>query len=439
MRRSPERGGFALFPVLVLAAACSHTPVADLPPACDNEELGGRECSVTRENDAESGVPRRLSREEAIELAREHDPRTRILRARLGVEEERARIAGRPADPEIRAGVDRTWRNSGDRSRYDGYDVGLRVFPAMPGQKRSLRDEAEARLDAADHLLRAAEQSAMRDVIAIYTRLQEIDVELDIRRRRSGIASERLQVVKERAEYGSATRMELVQARAASMNAARDIAELKREEARLLRELAAATGLCSVAGIDPLPVTTGDILLSPMDGSFRRHEVDAAARQLDEADAVWRRERAALRPWFSHLQAAYGEDDRTGRNQQWSLQAAVEIPIFSLAYRRDREAFAERELARVRYEEASAGFDRLLDGALAEWHDAQHAYRDLSQTHAPVLEEMRKTLEEARAEPDVERMTLLRLEETLLEAELALLRSRFDLQRARDSLQEFVR
>lgn len=98
-------------------------------------------------------------------------------------------------------------------------------------------------------------------------------------------------------------------------------------------------------------------------------------------------------PWFAHIQGAYTEEDRADVDENsWSVQAAVELPLFS--FRNSDVGIAEAELEQFRAdaERARAQVRAEVRRNLAQLRQARTELDRFKQETAPVLEELNASL-----------------------------------------------
>jgi len=387
-------------------------------------------------------APALLTEDLAVRLALEHDPSLPVLRAEVAAAEARLLDVGRPDDPELRGSMKRDHAGTDDdggTGEYDGCEITLRLFPPNPLKTRSEHGLRTAELEAARSALQAAGQAVAMAVRTNFLELREREADLEWMDRLVDIRARKHRLMREYSDHGRATAVEVMQAAASWLAATRDRNERSRECDALRRQLAARTGLPEGAAVPrPAPkvdhVQTNGLAGTPGAAPINRPETDVLYWQMRTADAAIREARAERVPWFSHIQVSFGDDDRPGRRDVWSAQAALTLPVFSAALHRDRTALAERSVAEARLAEAREALDVEIREARSALRAVIAAHRHVRESSAPVIREVRRTLDELRAQSDIEQLTLLRLEETLLEAERAVAASRFEVERARLAL-----
>ena len=376
-----------------------------------------------------------------VRLALERDPALAAARSELDAARARRRAALSPDDPELRVGLGRNHRGraGGATETYEDYEIGLRFFPPNLWQRSALRDRADAELEIARARLALLEHRAAREVRADYFRLRELKSDLEFTARQEEIRAERQSIVRELAEAGRATSPEVARAASRWLEARQAGEEIRRETGRLRRRLEARTGLDDLGAVSPRPRPEIDRSeewrLTEMPEPDHP-EVEVRRWRLRAADAEHRLARGESAPWLNHLQVAYGDDDRPGRNDAWSAQAAVSVPLFSLLYRPQREEAAGKLAARARLREINLTLETEAAQARADWLAALDSHRETAEVCRPLAREIRENLELLEADPEIERLAVLNLEDSLLETERVLTRSAFEVERTRRALED---
>lgn len=336
---------------LMETAAAAHTPLtlaALVNSACQhNPEI------LTLRGAVEA------ARAEAITVTGLRNPE---LRMEYG---EGSRYTGRtwyqPSGAANGGGVD--WRPAADvRKRESESDVvrlGLRLFPPNPWLLRAQGAGARARFAAATADLRAAEWRLECAIGRLLSEIRTLRRELRIACQQAEVRREYTAAVIARLQHNQGSALDQLDARQRHLRATEDVAvieELLREKLQAVFDLSGASLEGEAAEIEGEP----EVPLTALAGlEFRwmesRQEVVAAYWRHQGAMATLREAKARRIPWLSHVQGSYGrgttgeEKDAIAalsgapsgltpdsqiavddsEDEEWSIEAAVEIPVFS--------------------------------------------------------------------------------------------------------------
>ncbi len=442
-----------LLALILLPLGCVHSP----SPGRHAEHRtvvarsDARDRSTARVAASSTGVedaPTLLDGLDASGLARlalRRDARLAVAHAELSLARARVAVAGAPSDPQIRTGLSRNRTVERADARevgvgYDGYEIGLRVFPAHPWMRRAERDRETARWRAAAETVRVEEERVLATLRQATTQLRHAEETRAWQARRSALAASRREWIADREAEGQATAVQSALAASAASQARRAYSEAVLERDRRLGEVVALTG---VAPEDLAFLTQTDGPGGGLDSPREPHHRDAAT---DRPQVMMLRARLAaaetgldeLRvrriPWFSHVQASFDDDDRQGRRDAWALQFAVEIPVFAHSERGRRVAEAEYEVAHAELAAAISQLDAQVAEARATLDQAlRHAAQVVPEGEL-LTQSLRRMRDELADAPATDRELSFQVEQALLETERATMQARFAVERARDAL-----
>ncbi len=375
-----------------------------------------------------------------------------VARREVAVAQSRDQSATRPADPEFRYGFGARYRESPPVSPIDNpwfselrdvertteHDFAIRIFPANPWRNRAVRDGAQAGTEVARARYQTAKMRLAHAVLTEILNLRQRSSEMVLLDQIVTVRQRRHQYLAQRAEHEQATRAAVLEAAADWLAARQDLSAGKAQQAQVLGALAARSGLekqqilTLLADPDDMRLaTTPDVQgrIPDATGIFRPEAVEREWA-VQQARAALREAKFDRRPWISHVQAGYGYDDRAGRNEEWTVQGAISIPLFSRIYPKDRTAEAEFAAALARQLNTENQIESELVKTQLAWESALSSYREALSNAEPILREIQETLAALEAQPGINVSTILALEETTLRTRLSLIRLRFNVQRA---------
>lgn len=339
--------------VSMLAAACMVSGCASGRPAGVIPVPGILEQLPAEQVSDKSGP---LLQKDLERQALARDPELRPLR--VAVEEARAELGAAVEwrDPELRASYgesDSAYTNvfrpdeTGEQA-----EVALRIYPPHLWNIRPLRDAARARFHAAEADLMHQSWQTVQDVRALGAETAFLRRRIELKEEFIGLLKEKKKLLAELAEQGGVTAMDVVELSSDLMGAAMQAADLRLELQQRQTELAARTGIADYQADDKWNSGPGgkkpdaDELADR--AARQRFDLVALAWRAEAARADRRAEAGRKIPSLSHIQISQGtQEDESRDEDSWEVQAAVEIPIFSLAGRSEERFLKveERNLA----------------------------------------------------------------------------------------------
>lgn len=365
----------------------------------------------------------------------------RVLQAGAGV-----RLARAQFFPTVAAGADwttaRTSRNGPAGNPPDPQKEFTTVAGSMAGYEldlwgrlRRANESARARLLATEHARHTVRQTLVAQVASAYLGLLELDFELEIARRTRSVRTNSLALTIAREEGGIASLQDVHQSRTLVATAEAAIADTLRQVEQQENEL----GL--LLGRNPGPLARGEGFASqhldlavppglPASLLGRRPDVQAAEQQLVAANADVGQARAAFFPrvqltGFSGFQSVSLSDLFNGASGVWQFGPSVTVPVFTGGALR-----GNLQLARARFDEALAQYQKAVQAAFREVSDSLIAYQRTREFRA--RQEERTGAQRSAAQLAAVRyqggvtsyLEVLYLEQELFSAELSLARAR---------------
>jgi multidrug efflux system outer membrane protein len=289
------------------------------------------------------------------------------------------------------------------------------VFLSMPayevdlwGRIRRANEAARARLLGTVDAQRAVRQTLVAQVATTYLQLLELDIELEIGRNSYASRTNSLELTASREEGGVASMQDVYQAKILVATAEASIANT-------LRQIEQTENLLNLLlGRNPGPIERGVPLVEqklrasvppglPSSLLERRPDIRASEQELVAANADIGQAKAAFFPQVK-LTGFYGyqtvalSDLFTGPARAWQFGPAVTLPLYTGGRLR-----GELKLARARFEEALAFYQRTVQGAFRDVSDALIAYQRNQEFYA-------KQLELTQANRDAAKLATIRYE-----------------------------
>jgi outer membrane protein TolC len=360
--------------------------------------------------------PAPLSLSAAAQLALAND--ARLLPGKTALQLARLRQDA-PAvwrDPEARF-------ETGLDSEEDFLNSTLRFYPPHPWQMKAAGLEKASLTAAAAAEHRMAEVAAATEVCRLYRELQCLEKEISLAARLAEIKKERADLSEQQVEAAMETSGRALLVLWELREAEREERALRREFDVLRTRLAARTGLApETLRLPPLdfsvqfaPADPEQAIRSALE---RRPDLQLLQAQLQEAESQVALAQAERIPWLNHVQTGYSD-----RSDEWAVQVAVSLPVFSLGRSKRNPALAEQSLRKTAFifsEDAAAAQVReaivAFDSAAGEWaaHRAEEA--ELADATRSEIQKLKELAPSAPGE-------WLALEERLAEAEQRLLQT----------------
>ena len=343
------------------------------------------------------------------------------------------------------------------------FGVGLRFYPRNPLVTYWMKQEGHTAARAAEELVREAQWRIASEVRRLFVYVQFLEQDYALLERHQATCRDLVAQARTRHALGEMVGQEVYRLLRRCVETDGDASRLRQELNQSRRMLAARV---DVPPADLDLVSTDPDLAAHLTGRDDDELLAAALRNrpdlavlvytTDAARHALGAARSQRVPWIEHIQGAYGESDAdelsTSRDllgdgsdtrsnidgEEWRVDAAITLPLFSWASRRPRQAKALLE--------AALQYEANLRGAIeTEVRTSVEDARFLEAEAAARMEEGEAMLREARElagilEQGVAGMPdeLLQLQEDILRIERVHLRHRYDTQAARIRLMEVL-
>jgi cobalt-zinc-cadmium efflux system outer membrane protein len=287
-----------------------------------------------------------LTLDEAVRIAREHNPELRAARQQIAAATGRAQQAALWPNPELELSAEDMPTGSGGFSRSQNM-IGLSQTVPFPGKKSLEARAGKATTRSVEAQFHAAELAVVRDVKTAFYRVLAGERRVAIADELVTLAESLARTARTRVEAGAAAAHEQLRAEIEGDRTKTELTALRREltEARLT--LARLIGQpdrrdAPLAGTlaDTLPVTAARAEFAR---THPRLAVVVAARERAELDL--RRARLDALPDVT-LSAAAGRDE-AAKETLAEFRVSLPLPLFDRGQARKREAAANAAIARA--------------------------------------------------------------------------------------------
>lgn len=368
-----------------------------------------------------------LDENEAVAYALEHGPQLADRADAERVASEEIGAARQLSNPEVRIGQTSDERIAGATHELS---IALRLRPDMPWELDAKVAQARAASEAERALTAGVRRDLTSQIRTLYASLAYAGAKRELVEQQLAIIRSRLQVVGERVDRGTGTRLEalLTEQDAADLEAARSEADVELVRAR--GELAQLLGIPPGQAWQPSwdtavlrdvrdRVEVGALTARALDGRPELAELAARSR---EADALAHEEKAKRIPWFEWLQV----ERSTGDETRWGVGAAFRLPVLSLNRGRIAAAEAARSRAEREREREGARTMRAIAAAAEVVELTGARVRELSARLDPTSREIAALLAQEQASATADPVKLLLLQERQIRATKDLLAAGYD-------------
>ncbi|MFA6842839.1 MAG: TolC family protein [Bacilli bacterium] len=253
-----------------------------------------------------------------------------------------------------------------------------------------------------------------------------------------------LELAKQRLSGGQAVAPELVPVSGRYLTTLSDRDQAERRRAKARRELAAMVMLpvhqlvLATDNEENLPTDLTDLCLPDLEQKAIRNRGDlqASSWRANAEFATCQESRSERIPWFSHVQASRTKE--TGGGDEWSVEVAISIPVFSWSSRTPALAAARYHRLQAAAQEAPR---RIACEVRSAWHateDALAARRLHEERVGPVVSDLNTLHEELRKTEGMYQAQVIDVRIQLLAVERTKLRLTQDVMQALIQLEEAV-
>ncbi len=428
----------------------------------------------------------------AITAALAHQPEIVLLRQAMEVARAEAVTCSGLLNPELRVGYDvggqrteRTWYTNtaynvippytntawrpldarGDDARdQDTLQLALRIFPPNPWLLWAQGDGARARFAAASADLRAAEWRLLCGVRKLFNTLDYLEQDLELAGKLVAIRQAEAETLRILADKQQVTAVDELAAVQRHYQVLMDRERMEASLAQKRAELSAMTGI-PVAGVLQDPPAAREAGLRALGGDRlaamrvkvieNRQEVVAAYWRQQSAQASLREAKSLRIPWFTHIQGSYtrGRSHEAlsaaanlqtvpgaipdpvlatdeSQDESWGIEAAVEIPVFSLGPGATRLQRADCRRWTAVFGETTRNVLTQFDGAVTAWQDASRRSARLETDSGALIKRAEDLAAEITARRDLAPGDTGKVQETILQMKRTVLQSHFERQQA---------
>jgi len=356
----------------------------------------------------------RVSLQTVIELALENDIRLMPGKIQLKVSQLQQSQSAVWEDPEVR------FEPSVD-SDENYFDSALRFYLPHPWRLKAEKMERASQTAASTAELQMGRVQVAVEIFQLYREFQCLEKEYALATRLIDVKQQLSERVQEQVDAAVKTSTDALLLRWELRDAQREARTLQREMDLIKGRLAGWIGQpLDELLLDPLPEE--DFYVSAGRNAAvetaleLRPDLHLLTAQLERAESQVCQVEAERIPWFNHVQAGYSDS-----SEEWEVQAAVSLPIFSFGGSKKRQALAEQSL-RLAAIDASRDAIALevnqaaqaLNSAVEEWQMQQ---QELGELTGETEKEIKVLQEYASGEPD----EWMKLQERLIQADRRLL------------------
>lgn len=348
----------------------------------------------------------------------------------------------------------------GTTANTESYRVAVRFFPPNPWQLSARAAGARANYAAALADVYNAEWMVRSELKTLVAQIRYMKEDL--------ILLERLAETRRVSASMAVTLLDKQQAPVVdAMSASQRYIQVLNDRDKLERDLAIAKSeLLALSGqtVGDVDVTVGDVVCTNIAASSlvaeslqekalrNRSDIAAAYWRSQWATALLKEAKASRVPWFTRLEASYGQTKTTANEDaawemaggtaeldpfysismdddeesEWRVEAIVSIPLFSVGPGATRVQRAEYKQAVAALGEATRLAIAQVDDALSALGETETRTDRLSAEIIPRMDEARTLLNDLQQRPDAIPTTIEKIKEVSIETERMLLKSRHD-------------
>ena len=341
------------------------------------------------------------------EAAIEHSPVLRVLRKTLekAIVEKKGVVEWR--DPELRMhyGQNRQYDAITDYKDTEDVEVALRAYVPNFLESRAGHVAADAQINIITSRIAYEEWQARVEVRVLLASIRYNEEVLKLADQKVSIIDDQRKIMDELQQMNESRAYQSVEINTKYLDAISKRDEVEADLNLVRQELSSLTGqtelpvmadIFSDAWINKqMKCVNGDIM--------HDHILDADDHlnslmwRVEKASADVQRAQRRRMPWISHLQVSYQEDLGSSDDQDWRVQAAMNIPVFSLFAHPEEDVLSavvdqsqeEYQTARELLSQEIERTVQVVQGAYERWQ----RYESLS---APLLDDMQKEVDKAK-------------------------------------------
>lgn len=412
-----------VFFVVCLAAASVHSSELTVEQIIALMEAGGAQSIEVASPVAEAvpvssnSVPLKaeaLKLEQLIVLAKTHDARLAPYSSMMKLAQLRSDAFIPPDNPELRVGT-----GLGDSD--PELAASVRFFPRNPWALSAEKAENSAIAAEETAAYRSALLETTLEVISDYHELQCLEKEKELYRRLAEIKQEYAGRVDDQLAASVGTQIDGLLAywdAQETLESHRDAAI----QAELLKDaLVARTGQ-SIDQFTIAPLDNGasfvlqDAEKVTMAAEKHRPELQLLLARRAGADARLRGTKAEAVPWFNHIEVGY-----RNKSRGWALEAAFDLPVYTLGGTEKMLAYEEVALREIEIETQSQMIRLEVDAAVKTYNHAVGEWRLMMDRQAPLVQKSQAFLDSITDEEPLQMKERMALEEKLIRAEFKML------------------
>ena len=414
---------------LLLLAGCATARVSASAPSPEvaSQPTTPAAAQARPQSDSQQSAPVNpgsMTVEAAIQRAIAASMQIKALQAAVAVAKQRKSAATDIEDPEAVVAwgnVDDMVDGSGSTQSADSARrVGGRFYLPNPFQVVPRVSARKADLQAAQADLQAARWLVECDVRRLFAEIQYLTEDTALTVELVHQNDEILKDARARAGHGAATAFDVVSAVEHQLRTENDLDQTRHRLQLAQRELSALLDLPSASpqlttNAPPAsPLAESAMLVGTMQRAALQHRGDVAAlhwRSL-AARSAYREARNARIPSFKEVEAVHREPD-----SEWWMAIMINVPLFSWTKNHaENVQLAQSELAEVNEANGTQLVCREIRDAVAEVEERLRQQRRSQSEVAPLIAEMRQTLQLLKRTPSLMPSQVAETEAQILES-----------------------
>ncbi len=358
-----------------------------------------------------------LSLDRAINLAVEHDIQLLPQKNAWQLAQVRQESQMVWEDPEVRVGAKFS-------SQPDSYNSTLRLYLPHPWKVKASALENASRTALTEAEFQMGKIVLISDIYRLYREIQCLEKEIELAARLTTIKKERALLIERQMQSAMSTSSQVLLLKWDVRTVEREERELRRTFKKLKAYLATRTGLPSktlqLPSLDLAKKIAAKSSAVAIQSALRqRPDLHLLQASLQQANSQLKQIQAERIPWINHVQTSYSE-----QNNEWGMQVAISVPLFSLNSSKTTPARAERAMRQTSIVLSEQTISRqvqekteTLNDTLEEWAMQQTEQTELEKAIAVEITKLKKF---AASNPSA----WLVLEEKLVQSKQRLLKTR---------------
>jgi hypothetical protein len=372
--------------------------------------------------------PEEFRLEQLIALAKTHDARLAPYSSVLKLAQLRSDAFNAPDNPELRVGTE-----LGESD--PNLAASVRFFPRNPWALSAEKGENTAMVEEETAAYRSALLETTLQVVSDYHELQCLEKEKALYKRLAKIKMGYANRVDQQLAASVGTQIDGLLAHwdaQETLDSHRDvIIQAEQFKHSLVSRTGKAIDGFNIAPLDDMALFAfQDAETVTMEAMRQRPELQLLQARRAAADARLLGTKAEAVPWLNHIEVGYRNKDRG-----WQLEAAFNLPVFTLGGTEKMLAYEEVALRDIEIETQEQMIRLEVDAAVKTYNHAVREWRVMQERQVPLVQRTQAYLDSVPGEEPLQMKERMALEEKLIRAEVKMLDIR---RRINESLLELI-